>query len=89
MSRESLRYFRHIDNLRQSESFTVAIPISATIDDVYENLARDIERNGRSVSIRVYFFDGAWEPLLGFRDVLELQVERGVEGLVMVEHGPG
>jgi hypothetical protein len=73
----------------ESDSFTVAIPISATINDVYENLARDMERNGRHVSIRVYFFDGEWEPLLGFRDVLELQEERGVEGFVVLEHGAG
>ena len=56
---------------------------------MYASLARETERCSvgstlRRVEIRVYFFDGRWEGLALFRDVLELREERGVEGLVVV-----
>jgi hypothetical protein len=64
-------------------------PISATIEDVYDSLAREVDRTSmssmaRHVEIRVYAFDGQWERLALFRDVLELPEEKGVEGLVVM-----
>lgn len=75
--------------LHDIERFTLAIPVSATIEDVYENLAQDVERGGRvvHVEIRVYFGNGGWESLVRFRDVVELGEERGVEGLVVGGYG--
>jgi hypothetical protein len=71
------------------DELTATISISASIQDVYESLARETERcsvglTARRVEIRVYFFfDGRWERLALFTDVLELREERGVEGFVV------
>jgi hypothetical protein len=75
--------------LRQIDNFVATTPISATIEDVYDSLAREVDRTSmssmaRHVEIRVYAFDGQWERLALFRDVLELPEEKGVEGLVVM-----
>jgi len=76
------------------DKFTATIPLSATIEGVYNYLIRELDRSFQNssvqqsppmqVEIKVYYFDGRWERLALFRDVLELRAERGVEGCVVV-----
>lgn len=75
------------DILYARDELTATISISASIQDVHESLARETQRHSvglpaRQLEIRVYMFDGRWERLAVFGDVLELREERGVEGLV-------
>jgi hypothetical protein len=75
--------------LHERDNFIATIPISATIENVYNSLAREVDRTSMSsmashVEIRVISFGGRWERLALFRDVLDLREERGVEGLVVV-----
>ena len=69
------------------EKFTAVIPMWATIDDVYFNLSSVAGRGRRDkrVHILVLGVNGEMLPLETLRDVRDL--ERGVEGLVVIEDG--
>ncbi|KAE9362903.1 hypothetical protein N431DRAFT_475731 [Stipitochalara longipes BDJ] len=82
------------NDLHVKDEFTATIPPLATIEDVHNNLVRELNKSfqdtrllrlpPRHVEIRVYSFHDRWRRLALFRDVLEFRAERGVEGCVVV-----